>query len=242
MTRNAQHFLTVRPAVHGRPAKGLARWRGWRDSEAGRRELETMSTMEILQRRIDATIGRADEVLAERLRREQQALEREAAEDRRADAAQARADAQRRNEVTAIYDDAFRSFGVETPQAADDEAPGRYRRRLFDRLRRKLPPSHSLADVRGDELPPGPAFLNFEQMMLEAAKAEAERPSAENLPADGSMISRTVADADTGEKTTRFFGRRSFIADLGLPSRRVLRLVDPKTLTAIWGAPFSRAG
>ena len=40
------------------------------------------------------------------------------------------------------------------------------RRRMFDRLRRKLPDNHDLADVRADELPAGQAFVNFEKLRM----------------------------------------------------------------------------
>ena len=82
---------------------------------------------------------RADEVLRARLELEQAALERDAADQRRADAQQAREDAERRRMIVSKFDDAFAAFSTETPQARDDEAPGDYRRRLFERLRRRLP-------------------------------------------------------------------------------------------------------
>ena len=151
-----------------------------------------------LQKRLDETFARADEVLRARLKHEQAALEREDAEQRRADAEASRADAECRRMITTKFDDAFASFSVETPPARDDEAPGDYRRRLFERLRRRLPDSHDLANIRADELPSGPAYLNFEKMIIDAAKAEGEKPSFDNLPCVGSLISRTRV-ADTGE-------------------------------------------
>ena len=77
-------------------------------------------------------LSRADDVLRERLRREAAELERQDAEQRRADAAQARADAHRKREIAELYDDAFRNFGVETPQPIDDERPGRKVLRFVD--------------------------------------------------------------------------------------------------------------
>ena len=194
--------------------------------------------MSALQTRLDTTLSRADEVLRERLKREIAAQQAEDAA--RADEARekARADAEKRRMVAAKFDDAFRAFSVETPQARDDESPGQYRRRLFSRLQRKLPDSHDLVDIRADDLPSGQAYLNFEQMLLDAAKAEGEHPSFDNLPSDGSLIARVRTD-ENNAKWTEYFGKKSFIADLGRPGRRVARIVHP-THGAIWGAPFSR--
>ena len=111
-----------------------------------------------LQARLDETMSRADEVLRARLKLEQAELERDAADQRRADAQQAREDVERRRMIVSKFDDAFAAFSTETPQARDDEAPGDYRRRLFERLRRRLPDSHDLANIRADELPSGQAI------------------------------------------------------------------------------------
>jgi hypothetical protein len=194
--------------------------------------------MSDIRERFDSTMARADRVLAERLKREIAAQEAEDAA--RADEARekARADAEKRRMVAAKFDDAFRAFSVETPQPRDDESPGQYRRRLFSRLQRKLPDSHDLVDIRADDLPSGQAYLNFEQMLLDAAKAEGEHPSFDNLPSDGSLIARVRTD-ENNAKWTEYFGKKSFIADLGRPGRRVARIVHP-THGAIWGAPFSR--
>ena len=152
-------------------------------------------------------------------------MEREDADAREAARDQARADAWRTREIGAFYDDAFRSFGVETPPPVDGERPARYRRRLFDRLRVKLPSGHSLADCRSDDLPAGQAFVNIEELLLRAAKAEGEKPSTENLPDDGTIVARTRVD-DMGQKSTEFFGHELYIKAMGRPGRRVLRLMN----------------
>jgi hypothetical protein len=197
--------------------------------------------MSDIRERFDSTMARADRVLAERLKREIAAQEAEDAA--RADEARekARADAEKRRMVAAKFDDAFRAFSVETPQARDDESPGQYRRRLFSRLQRKLPDSHDLVDIRADDLPSGQAYLNFEQMIIDAAKAEGEHPSFDNLPSDGSLIARQRVDDATNAKWTEYFGKESFIKSLGREGRRVARIVHP-VHGALWGAPFSRAG
>ena len=103
---------------------------------------------------------------------------------------------------------------------ADDETPGRFRRRLYDRLRRKLALGHELAGIRSDEIAVSPeVFTNFESRLFEAARQEAEHPSPENLPENG-LLMRTRVDGDTGEKQIIWHGRKSFIADLNRPAER----------------------
>jgi hypothetical protein len=106
-------------------------------------------------------------------------------------------------------------------------------------LARKLPTSHDLADLRADDLGSSAlVFDNFEQLLLDAAKAEDFKPSYDNLPSDGSLIARVRTD-ENNAKWTEYFGRQSFIKDLGRPGRRVARIVHP-SLGALWGQAFSR--
>jgi hypothetical protein len=193
------------------------------------------------QAMLDSLNARADDILAARLRREEAQLEAEQAAQRQAAREQARANAERNREYQARYADAFSAFGTEAPAPIDDETPFAYRRRLFTRLQHRLGADHDLAEIRSDELS-GPAMRNFEIMIIDASKAEGLKPSFQNLPADGTLVSRTRIDADTGEKSTHFYGRSSFIKDMGREGRRVLRLMDPKTRSVLLGAPFSREG
>jgi hypothetical protein len=78
---------------------------------------------------------------------------------------------------------------------------------------------------------------NIEQLVLDAAKAEGKRPSYENLPASGELISRTRVDDATGEKSIEYFGRESFIKELSRPSQRVVRLLNPRTGEILQGPP-----
>jgi hypothetical protein len=80
------------------------------------------------------------------------------------------------------------------------------------------------------------------EMIIAAAKAEGERPSIDNLPTNGAMISRARVDADSGSKVTEWFGKQSFIKDFTRPGRKVLRLIDPTSRRVLLGAPFPRAG
>jgi hypothetical protein len=190
--------------------------------------------------RFDETISRLDSVLDRSMRRVEAVEARIDAEREDARRQRMRDNAEQRREIQATYADAFQSFGTEVPMPVDDEAPARYRSRLFNRLARRLASGHELADIRADDVSSSPVvFDNFEKMLLQAATAEGLKPSEANLP-DNGLISRTRVD-DMGEKQIHWYGKRSFIADLGRPGRPVERIVDRKTGNAIWGRPFSQA-
>jgi hypothetical protein len=197
--------------------------------------------MSAVQQRFDDTLSRLDSVLDQQVARLERVEAQQAAEREEARRSRMRDNAEARRGIQARYDSAFRSFGSETPMPADDEAPSAYRRRLFNRLVRRLPSDHKLASIRSDDLG-GQAvvFDNFEEMLLDAAKSEGERPSEENLPPSGEMIERHRTDSDTGSRVTEFFGRRSFIADMTRPGRKVARIIDPSTRTVVWGPPLDR--
>ena len=187
-----------------------------------------------------SALARIDSLLDRQVARLERVEAKQAAEREEARRVRMRDAMHARTEIASRYDSAFRSFGSEPPAPADDEAPSRYRARLFNRLARKLAPDHDLASVRADDLGGHPTVLDrFEEMLIAAAKAEGERPSIDNLPTNGEMISRARVDADTGAKVTEFYGKRSFIADMGRPGRRVLRLIDPRSGRVLLGEPFS---
>jgi hypothetical protein len=191
--------------------------------------------------RFDETLARLDSVLDQQVRRVEAVEARQTAALEDARRARLRDAMHERTEIASRYADAFASFGTEVPAPVDDEAPSRYRARLYNRLARRLPSGHELADVRADDLGSQPIVLdNFEAMLLRAARAEGERPSVENLPADGSMVMRTRTD-DTNAKFNEFFGRRSFIADMGRPGRPVERIIDRRSNSVIWGKPLGQA-
>ena len=149
--------------------------------------------MSAVQARFDETLNRADDLLRERLRREEQELARQDASLEEARRQRQRANAEERRQIAGVYDDAFRSFGTTVPEPADDEAPAAYRKRLFNRLARKLAPDHDLARVRADDVSGQPiVFDNFETLLLQAAQREGEQPSVENLPATGELVSRVT--------------------------------------------------
>jgi hypothetical protein len=182
---------------------------------------------------LQAKIDRLDALLDRKLadREAEQAHADASLEDARR--AKMRDNAEARRLIAQTYDDAFRSFGVTTPEPADDEAPSAFRKRLFNRLARKLPPDHDLAQLRADDLGPQPiVFDNFETELIKAATAEGASPSFENLPDDGSLVARHRSD-DMSQRITEFYGRRSFITDMGRPGRQ-----DRNSGHAIWGKPF----
>jgi hypothetical protein len=171
------------------------------------------------------------------------------AEQARADAvredarrAKMRDNAEARRLIAQTYDDAFRSFGVTTPEPADDEAPSAFRKRLFNRLARKLPPDHDLAQLRADDLGSQPiVFDNFETELIKAATAEGASPSFENLPDDGSLVARHRTDSATGERMTEFFGRESFIKSMGRDGRKLLHIKNPASGAVLWGRALETA-
>jgi hypothetical protein len=192
-----------------------------------------------LQSRIDGTLGNIDQILAESARRLSEQHRADDAKRMMAEREQARADSERCREFQVKYDDAFRGFGVQTPPPVEGERPGAYRKRLYEHLRRRLPSGHDLATTRADDIPSS-AATNFERMMLEAAMAEALKPSAENLPRDGSLVRRERVD-DMGSRTVEWLGRRSFIADMGRNGGRVLRIMNPKNGQVLMGEPLPKA-
>src|SRR6478736_9589939 len=125
-----------------------------------------MSTMSALQAKMDRLDALLDRKMADR--EAEQARADASLEDARRQ--RQRANAEARREIQATYVDAYRSFGTEVPAPVDDEAPSAFRKRLFNRLARRLPSGHDLADVRADDLGSQPVvFDNFERMLLDAA-------------------------------------------------------------------------
>jgi hypothetical protein len=191
---------------------------------------------------LQSQINRLDALLDQRLKREEAEQARADASLEEARRAKMHQAAEQRREIAARYDSAYQSFGTTVPEAVDDESPMAYRRRLFNRLARKLSPDHDLAQIRADDLGSQPiVFDNFETELIKAAIAEGQRPSASNLPDDGSMVMRTRTDANTGTKFNEFYGTESFIRGFTRPGRRVAAIIDRNTGQAIWGRPLPTA-
>jgi hypothetical protein len=193
-----------------------------------------------VQARFDETMARADDLLRQRLKREEQELARQDGSLEDARRAKMRQAAEERRQIQAVYADAFASFGTEVPAPVDDEPVPRYRARLFNRIVRRLPQTNEWSSTRADDIPAGPAMDTIERLVIESAQLEGQRPSFENLPDDGSMIMRTRVD-DMGEKSINWYGKESFIKSMGRPGRR-----SSASLTATVGRrfgadPFDRA-
>jgi hypothetical protein len=140
---------------------------------------------------LQSQMKRLDRIINRRVGEEEAALKRADADLEVARRQRQRDNAEARRLIAQTYDDAFRSFGVTTPEPADDEAPSAFRKRLFNRLARRLPPDHDLAQIRADDLGSQPiVFDNFETELIKAATAEGASPSFENLPSDGSLVAR----------------------------------------------------
>jgi hypothetical protein len=191
--------------------------------------------------RFDETLARLDSVLDGQVRRVEAVEARIAAEREEARRQRMRDASEQRRGIQATYADAFQSFGTEVPPPIDDEAPARYRARLYNRLARRLPSGHELAEIRADDLGGQEiVFDNFEKLLLDAAKAEGARPSIDNLPSDGSLVMRVRTD-DLNGKSINFYGKESFIKSMGRPGRKVRAIVDRRSNSVIWGKPLSQA-
>ena len=196
--------------------------------------------MSTAQAKLDSAFDRLDAIINRRVREEEAALKREDAA--RADAARMRASrhAEQRMEIASRYADAYRAFGVEVPMPVDNERPVDFRDRLWNRLRTKLASSHPMADVRADDLSTQ-VMDNLEPQLLEAAIAEGQRPSMSNLPPSGELVARNRVDSATGERSVEWFGRESYVKQMGRPGRRVLHIKNPQTGSVLWGQPIETA-
>lgn len=142
----------------------------------------------------------------------------------------------------ARYDGMFTKFGRRAPMAIADDAPADYRRKLYAIAQTLLPSNHMLADLDPMELD-GQAIVPFEKLLFEALESESENPSFENLPetvADSRAKFETV-DPETGHRRIEWRAKTSFIKELSMEPRRVLRMCDPRTQNVLFGAPFPSA-
>jgi hypothetical protein len=108
---------------------------------------------------------------------------------------------------------------------------------LFRGLQNHLSPRHRLYAIEAHRLD-SDAIRAFEPQLHEAAKAEGATPSRENLPRDGSMVSRERIDPNTNHRQVEFFGRESFIKAMSRPGQLVHRIMNPKSGKVLFGPPF----
>jgi len=77
-------------------------------------------------------------------------------------------------------------------------------------------------------------------MVIDAARQEGENPSFDDLPPDGSLVERHRVD-DTGQRRVEFFGRESFIKGLGREAQKIVRVMNPRDGSNLFGPPFEQA-
>jgi hypothetical protein len=152
-----------------------------------------------------------------------------------------RADDARCQSLQAEFQEDFRQFGAEPPMPRADEWSGQYEKRLLRGLQRRLSPSSDLADPSLLDVP-APALGNFAQMIRSEAASEAKRPSFDNLPEtlDDPRAKLETINPDTGERRIEWRAKRSFIADMSMAPKTVVRIVDPRTQNVLFGAPFDK--
>jgi hypothetical protein len=175
----------------------------------------------------------------EQARRDVKAMRRADALDAEERRDKARKDRARCLDHQTRYDAVFAKHGSRAPSAVADDAPPDYRRRLFAIGQSMLPTGHALTDFDPNDID-GTAIIPLEGQLLQALDRESEEPTGDNLP-EGAPREVTKIDSATGLKKTEFFGKRSFIADLGRPGRRVARIVHVPTSRVLWGAQFSHS-
>jgi hypothetical protein len=183
----------------------------------------------------------AADVALERARRDVREMRRADALDEEERRTQARKDRSRCRDHQINYDSAFANHGVKAPQPAADDRPPEYRRRLFGIGQSMLPSGHPLAKFDAKDID-GTAIIPLEEQLLEALDRESENPTGDNLPEtpDDPRAMHERMDSATGLRKTEFTAKRSFIADMGRPGRKVRRLIDPRDGRVLIGQPWSK--
>jgi hypothetical protein len=180
--------------------------------------------------RLSDLMRRKNDIVEAQLRNDALEAEEARREQERKDMARCRQHQQK-------YDEQFQRLGQRAPLPLADEAPPSYRRRMFALGQSMLPRDNGLAaiDPRGLD---GSAIIPFESELFGALDREAEHP--QNLPDDGSLVERHRTDA-LGQKFIEFYGKRSFIADLGRRGQKVVGIFG-KDGAAVWPPAYRQAG
>jgi hypothetical protein len=168
--------------------------------------------------RLDALI---DRMAAEDQRREQN--------DRRN---QEQIDSAQRLDTQIKFAEALEPYGESAPAPVAGSDPKDYQFSLMKLARSKLSreddrPTKPGSQITVSELasmklaPLSDQLLDhMEPHFLDAVKLQGEAPHVSTLPPEGE-VARYETDPATGSKATKFFARRSFIADMGMPSKLV---------------------
>jgi hypothetical protein len=161
-------------------------------------------------------------------------------------------DAEARTALQAKYDAVFDSFGEAAPRPTANADVADYRYDLMRLAKQKLGKQDERPVEPGSTATVGqiastplrnmsePALDAWEPMVIAAAQVQAETPHVSTLPPAGQFVARHRMDDSTGSRKTEFYGRRSFIADLSPPARRIARIQDPATGRVLVGPAYQR--
>jgi hypothetical protein len=117
-------------------------------------------------------------------------------------------------DAQARADSVFNGFGKRAPRPLEGEGLLNYRKRLATHLKTY---SDSWKGVKLSQLPDA-AFDVAERQIY----ADSERAASSPVDlGDGELRAVTRQDAATGQRTTVFYGKDSFVKGMGRPSRRV---------------------
>jgi hypothetical protein len=155
----------------------------------------------------------------------------------------AQADALFCADIRAAYQPIFEAYGEHPPMPIAGQDSESFRRKLMRTIRRKLsgfderrvdktgPTTVSqMAMLDGvDKRMSGEALSNFESLMVRAGALQADTPHTSTLPPPGEHVARHRVDPATGQKSTEYFGRESFIKAMSQPGQIVHRIMDPTT-------------
>jgi hypothetical protein len=122
------------------------------------------------------------------------------------------------------------AFGEQAPQPAAGEEPRSYRMRLAKLVQRKLPVDTEMARLRLGAVVDPTMLDYFEGRVFADAQREAVDPSFDNLPADGSLISRETIDPENGFKCRKYFGRETFVHAMKPIAQAVVKFNLPERM------------
>jgi hypothetical protein len=187
----------------------------------------------LIQQKSAALLRRANRLDVEDYQRQARADAIQAEAQARADAIERRERVARRQlrnvEAQQRADDVFAELGFRAPQATIDEHPLDYRRKLLKRAQSQLPIDHELYALNIDQIRGDDVLSTFEAMFYPEVAKWANHPTS--IPS-GELKKVEKIDPRSGQHTTEFYGRDSFIKELSTPGRRI-RISNPDT----WSYP-----
>jgi hypothetical protein len=187
---------------------------------------------------VDRLKGVADrEVMRQYIRFREEENQREAA-----DRSQAQADAEANRATHARYQiSVFDAYNEQAPSPIAGDSPEGYRRRMLRLVRDKLSPKDGvaadsttsvgdMAEWTGIDRRMDSVTLDVcENLMLQAAKIQANAPHRSTLPPEGQFVERIKVDPTSGQKSIEHYGRSSFIKFMGTPGRVISRACTHKS-------------